>query len=133
MTDGKPIFTYNWVGLEKYHIASAQKISAGPHTLKFNFEYAGGRGGAGTATISVDGKKIAAGNILHTNGNTFGIDESADVGEDQNTPVDPVYNHKSKFTGKISKVTIETKPTVLSEADKAELKKQQDEAAALRE
>jgi hypothetical protein len=58
----------------------------------------------------MDGNKIGEGKILHTNSNTFGIDESADVGTDENTPVFPGYHGKEKFTGKINKVTIETFP-----------------------
>jgi len=108
MLDGKPIYTYNWVGLEMYSVTSTQKMSAGKHTLQLDFAYDGGRGAGGTATISMDGTKIAEGKIGNTNSNTFGIDESADVGTDENTPVNPAYVKKEKFTGKINKVTIET-------------------------
>jgi arylsulfatase A-like enzyme len=108
--DGKAAYTYNWVGLESYTISSAQKVTPGKHTITFNFEYEGGRGGAGTGTISIDGNKTAEGKIAHTNANTFGIDESADVGTDENTPVNPAYAKKEKFNGKIQSVTIETFP-----------------------
>jgi arylsulfatase len=111
MMDGKPAYTYNWVGLESYTISSSQKIAPGKHSIKFDFAYdGGGRGAGGTGTISMDGKKIGEGKIAKTNSNTFGIDESADVGMDQNTPVMPAYHKKDKFTGKINKVTIETMP-----------------------
>ncbi|MDH4057718.1 MAG: arylsulfatase [Cyclobacteriaceae bacterium] len=110
MLDGKPAYTYNWVGLEFYTVTSSQKITAGKHTLKFDFAYEGGRGGGGTATIFLNGNKIGEGKIAKTNSNTFGIDESADVGTDENTPVNPVYAKKERFTGKIQKVTVETYP-----------------------
>jgi arylsulfatase len=110
MMDGKPAYTYNWVGLEIYTISSTQKVSPGKHTLKFDFAYEGGRGKGGTGTIYLDGSKIAEGVITNTNANTFGIDESADVGTDENTPVYLAYKGKEKFSGKISKVTIETFP-----------------------
>jgi hypothetical protein len=58
----------------------------------------------------VNGNVIGEGKITRTNSNTFGIDESADVGTDENTPVNPAYADKEKFTGKIKSVTIETKP-----------------------
>jgi hypothetical protein len=51
---------------------------------------------------------VGEGKIAKTNSNTFGIDESADVGEDQNTPVFAGYHRKDKFTGKINKVVVET-------------------------
>lgn len=110
MKDGKPTYFYNWVGLEMYSVASSQKVTPGKHTIKVDFAYEGGRGGGGLATISLDGKKIGEGKIAKTNSNTFGIDESADVGTDENTPVNPAYAKREKFTGKINKVTVETFP-----------------------
>jgi arylsulfatase len=110
MKDGVPTYFYNWVGLEKYAVAATQKVGAGKHTIQVDFAYDGGRGGGGTATITMDGTKIGEGKIAKTNSNTFGIDESADVGTDENTPVNPAYAKKEKFTGKIKSVTIETKP-----------------------
>lgn len=110
MQDGKPTYFYNWVGLEMYSVTSTQKVGAGKHTIKLDFAYEGGRGGSGTATLSMDGNKIGEGRIAKTNSNTFGIDESADVGTDENTPVNPAYAKREKFTGKIKSVTIETKP-----------------------
>ena len=107
MIDGKPAYTYNWVGLEKYNVNATQKVSAGKHTLKFDFAYAGGRGAGGKGTIYLDGKQVGEGSIDKTNSNTFGIDESADVGIDENTPVTPVYANREKFTGKIKLVTID--------------------------
>lgn len=107
--DGKANYTYNWVGLENYTISSNQKVGAGKHTIAFDFAYEGGRGGGGTGVILLNGKKIGEGKIAHTNANTFGIDESADVGTDENTPVVLGYRGKEKFSGKINKVVIELK------------------------
>jgi arylsulfatase A-like enzyme len=109
LQEGKPTYTYNWVGLEMYTVSSSEKIQAGKHIVTFDFAYEGGRGGGGTGTLLVDGKKVGEGKIAHTNVNTFGIDESADVGMDENTPVFPPYHGKDKFTGKIHKVTIDLK------------------------
>jgi arylsulfatase len=110
MLDGKPAYTYNWVGLESYTVASTQKVPAGRHTLVFTFAYDGGRGAGGTGTLTLNGKKIGEGRIEKTNSNTFGIDESADVGVDENTPVFPGYAKREKFSGKIASVTVETFP-----------------------
>jgi len=110
MQDGKPIYFYNWVGLEMYSVTATQKVGAGKHTIKLDFAYDGGRGAGGTATISMDGTKIGEGKIAKTNSNTFGIDESADVGTDENTPVNQAYAKKEKFTGRINKVVVETFP-----------------------
>ena len=58
----------------------------------------------------VDGAKAGEGRIEKTNANTFGIDESADVGTDENTPVVLAYKKRETFTGRIQKVTVETFP-----------------------
>jgi arylsulfatase len=97
------------VGLEAYTISSNKALSPGKHLLKFDFDYEGGRGGGGIGSIYLDEAKVGEGKIMHTNSNTFGIDESADVGTDENTPVTLAYAKKEKFNGKIKKVTIETK------------------------
>ncbi len=110
MMDGKPAYTYNWVGLESYTVSSPQKVGPGKHTITLDFAYDGGRGAGGLATINIDGTKAAEGKILKTNSNTFGIDESADVGTDENTPVNLAYAKKERFSGKIKQVTIETFP-----------------------
>lgn len=110
LTNGKPTYTYNWVGLESYTISSNQKVAPGKHNIKFDFDYEGGRGAGGIGKIYLDGKKIGEGKIKKTNSNTFGIDESADVGTDENTPVVPSYHGKEKFTGKIEKVVVEVFP-----------------------
>lgn len=107
--DGKPAYSYNWVGLDMFTIVSDTKLQPGKHTLKFDFVYEGGRGAGGMASIFIDDKKVAEGKIGKTNANTFGIDESADVGVDENTPVYPPYRGKEKFTGKIEKVVISTR------------------------
>ncbi len=108
MMDGKPAYTYNWVGLANYTVSSTKKVTPGKHTITFDFVYEGGRGGGGLGTINVDGTKAGEGKIAKTNINTFGIDESADVGTDENTPVHLAYSKKEKFTGKIKTVTVET-------------------------
>ncbi len=110
LMDGKPAYTYNWVGLEIYTVAATQKVAPGKHELKFDFTYDGGRGAGGTGSIYLNGNKIGEGRIGNTNANTFGIDESADVGTDENTPVYLAYKGKETFTGKIEKVTVETFP-----------------------
>ena len=110
LLDGKPAYTYNWVGLESHTVSAAQKVPAGSHTLKFAFDYEGGRGAGGVGAIYLDGVKIGEGKIAKTNANTFGIDESADVGTDENTPVYHGYHKREKFTGHIHRVTVETFP-----------------------
>ncbi len=114
--DGKPRFAYNWLGRETYKIAGPTRLPAGRVTLRFEFAYDGVKPAAGgTGLIFVNGKKVAAGRIEHTNANVFGA-ETADVGEDLYTVVTDDYKvGDNKFTGKINKVTIQLGKSNLSE------------------
>ncbi len=112
LKDGKPAYAYNWVGLERYTVAASDPMPAGKATIKLDFLYdGGGRGKGGTASLSVNGKKVAEGRIVNTNAFLFSTDEGADVGMDDDTPVTEAYvaGMKSRFTGKIEKVTVEVK------------------------
>jgi arylsulfatase A-like enzyme len=109
---GKPAYTYNWVGLQRYTIASDSPLPSGKSTVRLNFAYdGGGRGKGGTATLFVNGQKVAEGRVNNTNANLFSADEGTDVGMDDDTPVAEAYQPgiASRFTGKIEKVTVEVK------------------------
>jgi len=111
LKDGKPAYVYNWICRERYRVASAKPLPAGKATLRVDFAYdGGGRGKGGTATLSVNGQKVAEGRIANTNANLFSADEAADVGVDEGTPVTEDYKPStSRFTGRILKVTVETR------------------------
>jgi arylsulfatase len=108
---GRPTYTYNWLGLERFTISATEPLPAGKTTIRFVFAYDGGKpGSGGTGTIEVDGRKVAEGRIPKTQGYIFSADEGADVGLDAATPVTDDYKHRdNKFTGKIHRVTIELK------------------------
>ncbi len=83
------------------------------HTIKFDFVYdGGGPGKGGTGTLFVNNEKVAEGRIEHTQAGMFSADETADVGIDLGTPVVEAIGSeaKSKFTGHITKVTVEVRP-----------------------
>jgi arylsulfatase A-like enzyme len=109
LKEGKPIYAYNFLGLEQFKIASSKAIPVGKATLRYEFTYDGGgpsKGGKGV--ILVNGEKVAEGRIERTQGFVFSADEGADVGIDGETPVTSDYKEKdNKFTGKIQKVTVE--------------------------
>ena len=118
LTDGKPTFTYNWLGKQHYTIASSKSVPSGKVTIKFNFDYDGaGASKGGTGTILINGENVAQGRIEKTQGYCFSADEGADVGADYGTAVSDSYEVPNKFTGKIEKVTIDVKP--MGEKDKA--------------
>ena len=62
VVDGKPTYTYNYLGLERFTIRSSQPLPPGKANIVFNFAYdGGGLGKGGTGTISVNGQKVAEG------------------------------------------------------------------------
>ena len=121
LKDGKPMYTYNWLGLQRYTVAAKQRLPAGKGTILFDFAYdGGGVGKGGTGTLFVNGKKVATGRIDRTQCCAFSADEGADVGADEGTPVTEAYKVPFKFSGKIGKVTIELKDVKTADRDEAE-------------
>ena len=130
LKDGKPAYTYNFLGLNRFTIAAKNPVPAGKATIRYEFAYdGGGFGKGGVGTIFVNNKKAAEGRIEHTQPMVFSADEGADVGEDGETPVTEDYGIPApyKFTGKINKVTIDLKE--MKKAEKAEENKLRAEAA----
>jgi arylsulfatase A-like enzyme len=109
--DGKPTYTYNFLGLSSYKVTAPKPLPEGKVTIRYEFKYDdGGPGKGGTGTILVNGEKVAEGRIERTQANIFSADEGADVGVDGETPVTSDYKEgDNKFTGKIKKVTIDLK------------------------
>jgi arylsulfatase len=111
--DGVPAFDYNFLGLQRTSIAASKPLPAGKSTIRYDFAYdGGGPAKGGTATLSVNGVKVAEGRIERTQPGIFSADETADVGIDLGTPVVESIGAeaKSRFTGRIPKVVVEVKP-----------------------
>jgi arylsulfatase len=106
LKQGRPSFTYNYLGLGSTTIAASEPLAPGRHTLVWDFAYeGGGMGKGGAGTISVDGAKVAEGRLERTQPGIFSVDDLADVGTDLGTPVGE-YAAPNRFTGEIRKVTI---------------------------
>ena len=110
--NGVPAYDYNFLGLQRTSVASSKPLAPGKHTIRYDFAYDGGgpaKGGMGT--LLVDGEKVAEGRIAVTQPGIFSADETADVGIDLGTPVVEAIGSeaKSRFTGRIPKVTIDVK------------------------
>jgi arylsulfatase A-like enzyme len=110
--EGKPTYCYNFLGLQEYKVSAPQALPAGKATIRLNFDYdGGGISKGGSATILVNGEKVATGRIERTQGILFSADETADVGLDGATPVSTDYKEgNNAFTGNILKVVIDVKP-----------------------
>ena len=111
MDGGKPAYTYNWFGLEKYTISSDEALPAGPAEVKLEFAYdGGGPGKGGLATLYVNGEKVSEGRVERTTPAVFSGDETADVGKDDATQVVAAFENvrDSHFTGSVTSVTVDT-------------------------
>jgi arylsulfatase len=110
MNNGKPAYTYNYFGLNRFTIESSKKINNPNAEIKLEFEYdGGGAGKGGIAKLYIDGEMVGEGRIEKTQPAVFSADETADVGLDDATQVaDLVFKdlNDSKFTGYVKNVTI---------------------------
>lgn len=109
VVDGKPVYTYNWLDQNRYTITSAEKLPAGKSTIRFEFAYEGGEkpGEGATGTLYINDKKVGEGPIDHSNCCVISLDEGADVGRDEGTPIVESYKIPFAFTGKLGKVRVD--------------------------
>jgi arylsulfatase len=118
------------VDLKRIKWQAPDALSAGKHTLVFDFKYEGlgagtlafnnmsGIGQSGTGVLKVDGKEVATQKMDHTIPLILQWDESMDFGSDTGTPVDDQdYQCPFTFTGKFSKITIKVDRPQLSPED----------------
>ena len=110
---GKPSYAYNFLGLKNFNITATKPLPPGKNTLRFEFAYdGGGFGKGGVGTLFVNGNQVAQGRIDQTQPMIFSADETADVGEDDATPVTEDYKERdNQFTGTIKQVTVALQAT----------------------
>ena len=110
--EGKPTFVYNYLEMERPTITGKDALPKGKMKLALDFKYEGKEGDLGqdaTVTMSVNGTKVAEGQIPKTIPLQISLGEGMDIGMDVGSPVDFTYKLPFKFTGKIEKVKIELK------------------------
>ncbi len=118
LKDGKPTYTYNFLGLQRFTIATPQPLAAGKATIRYEFASDGGIGKGGLGTLVVNGQKVAEGRIEHTQCCAFSLDDATDVVVDEGTPVSEDHKDRdNKFTGKIHSVTVDLKETKAAHAE----------------
>jgi arylsulfatase A-like enzyme len=131
---GKPVFTWNLVGLKRVRWEGTEALSPGKHTLELDFKYDGlglatlafnnisGIGRSGTGTLKVDRKVVSTQRMERTIPIALQWDETFDVGADTGTPVDDQdYQVPFKFTGKLNKLTISIERPKLTPEDEKKL------------
>jgi len=108
--EGKPVFMYNFLGLERTSVSAKEALSPGEHKVLVKFKYSGdGAGKPADIELLVDGKKQASARVEKTIPLRVSLDETLDIGEDTGTPVSEDYKVPFKFMGEIEKVTISLK------------------------
>jgi hypothetical protein len=110
MTDGKPAYTYNFLGLARYTVVAPAALPPGRAKVILDFAYdGGGTGKGGKATLYVNGTSVGDVRVEKTQPNIFSADETADVGIDNQTPVAEGVGvgPETQFTGTINKITLE--------------------------
>jgi arylsulfatase len=131
---GKPVWMWNMVDLQRIKWQGPDVLTPGKHTLVFDFKYDGlgagtlafndfsGVGRSGTGTLSVDGKVVATQTMEKTLPMILQWDESFDIGSDTLTGVDDAdYQTPFPLTARLDKLTVKLDRPVLSDADKQKL------------
>jgi hypothetical protein len=116
---GKPVFNYNMLTLAQYRWEGQETLSAGKHTIVFDYTYDGpGIAKGGSGVLKVDGKEVATGKQANSIAFQQVVDESFDVGVDTRTGVnDNDYQAPFPFNGTVNKLTFKPGPSQLTEAD----------------
>ncbi len=121
---GKPTYEYNWFTQKRYRVTARDRLTAGKHMIRVEFNYDGdGLAQGGTVSLLVDGKKVAEGRVEKTIPGRFSADETFDTGLDSGSPVSDQYQSPFRFAGVLKRVRIDLVPLKLAEADREELRR----------
>ena len=145
LLEGKPVFLWNLVDLERIRWEGPEALAPGRHTVEFDFAYEGigagtlafndfsGVGRSGTGTLKVDGKVVDTKKMERTLPMILQWDESFDVGSDTLTGVnDADYQPPFPYTGTLKKVTVTIDRPKLTPADEQKLRDAERQASAAR-
>ena len=138
---GKPVFLWNLIDLKRVKWEGPDTLTAGRHTLEFDFKYDGlgvgtlvfnnlsGLGRSGAGTLKVDGKEVQSVKLPRTLPMILQWDESFDIGSDTLTGVnDEDYKPPFPLTAKLNKLTIKVDRPKLSPEDIQKLENAEAEA-----
>ncbi len=101
--DNRLVHEYSYVG-ERYRIVSDTTVPVGQSVVTFEFTKTNEL--AGTAIITINGRRAGSGDLPATLGGMFAI-EGLDVGQDLYTPVSEDYEVPFAFSGAIAEVRLE--------------------------
>ena len=121
LKDGKPTYTYNFLGLKRFTIASPSRrcpparrrsASSSPMTAAASARAASGRSSSTARRSPRDGSSTR-------NAASSRPTKAPMSARDEGTPVTEDYKEPNKFTGKIDKVTIELKEMKKADSEEA--------------
>jgi arylsulfatase len=146
LKEGKPVFLWNMVDLERHKWEGQAPLPPGRHILEFDFKYDGsgvgtmaynsfaGIGKGGTGTLKVDGAVVETKKLEKTLPIILQWDESFDIGSDTLTGVnDDDYLPPFPLTAQFNKLTIKIDRPQLSAEEIKKLKEGMKKVAAGRE
>ncbi len=142
LLEGKPVFLWNLVDLERIRWEGTEALAPGHHVVEFDFTYDGlgigtlalndfsGVGQGGTGTLRVDGTEVDTKKMDKTLPMILQWDESFDIGSDTLTGVnDADYKPPFPLTAKLVQLTLKLDRPVLTEADRQKIEDAQRRAA----
>ncbi|MBR0672416.1 arylsulfatase [Neoroseomonas soli] len=120
LQQGRPVFTWNFLNVQRHRWEGPAALPPGRHTLVFDWQMQPqglpfGRGGTGTLTVN--GTQVAQQALPNTLPFTVAWDETFDVGLDTGTGVDDRdYASPNPFTGRIVRLTIDLGDSTITPA-----------------
>jgi arylsulfatase len=124
MKEGLLHYVHNYVASEYFHVKSTEKVPAGRHQLRFEFEVTGppdirnGKGTPGRAQLYFDGKLVGQAEFPYTTPMMFGVAGGAlECGMDSGSPVAPQYKPPFEFTGTIDSVTVDVSGELIRDSE----------------
>lgn len=105
-------YVHNYVGSQRFHVASDREIPLGPVRLSYEFRPSGppdldhGRGTPGSGTLYIDGSPAGTLDLPVTVPIIFELGGGVEIGRNLGSPVSDLYEPPFSFTGTIRKVTV---------------------------
>jgi len=109
LLEGRPVFCYNHLGRTLTRIVGAETLGAQTETVAVRFDYAGGFGGGGHFTLTVDGRAVADGAVERTQRGMYSMNEQFDIGRNRGSAVAPDFADRRPFacTAPLESVTVD--------------------------
>jgi hypothetical protein len=125
LKDDRLHYDYNYLGRDRFELASPDPLPPGRHALRYEFEPTGepdirnGKGVPGRGQLYLDGHLVANTEFPHTVPLVFEL-EGLSCGYDFGAPASEAYEPPFAFTGTIHSVTFDISGDLISD-DEAEL------------